>query len=102
MTHSLKASRRTVLQLLAGAPLIPVAGLTSLSTFFGESARAATAAAMPTGIEFVAMAAPSTPQAQATTTVESSLVLTYADGRKQSFKLAYQPLCFTGDQVPDG
>ncbi len=101
MTHSLKASRRTVLQLLAGAPLIPIAGLTPLS-LFGGSARAATAAAMPTGIEFVAMAAPSTPQAQATTTVDSSLVLTYADGRKQSFKLAYQPLFFTGDQVPDG
>ena len=32
----------------------------------------------------------------------SSLEVTYADGTKQSFKLGYQPLFLTGDQVPDG
>jgi secreted PhoX family phosphatase len=105
MTDSLRASRRTVLQILAGAPLIPVAGLTSFTTvLFGDGARAPAAAsdAVPTSAEFVGMAAPATPEAQATTTVESSLVLTYGDGKKQTFKLEYQPLFFTGDQVPDG
>src|SRR5258706_374786 len=37
MTHSLKASRRTVLQLFAGPPLIPIARLTPLSLFGGSA-----------------------------------------------------------------
>ena len=48
------------------------------------------------------MGAPDTAAAQATTSVGSSLEVTYADGTKQSFKLGYQPLFLTGDQVPDG
>ena len=48
------------------------------------------------------MAAPDTAEAQATTSVESSLAVTYADGKRQTFKLAYRPLFFTGDRLPDG
>ncbi len=91
-------SRRAVLRALAGAPLLPLAG----SFAFTLAARQAVAAALPQAAEFMAMAAPATAAAQATTTVESSMAVTYSDGTKQNFKLAYQPLFFTGDRVPDG
>jgi secreted PhoX family phosphatase len=89
------ASRRTLLRLMAGAPLVPIAGFARLS-----DARAA--ARQPQAAEFIGMAAPTTPEAQAATTIESSLVVTYDDGSTQSFSLGYQPLFFTGDAVPDG
>ncbi|WP_372018858.1 PhoX family phosphatase [Tistrella mobilis] len=101
-----EASRRTVLRLLAGMPLLPVAGLAagSTATAFGRTAFAATggAAAAPRSVEFVAMSAPATAAAQATTTVGSSMVVTYADGKTQNFALGYEPLFITGDDLPDG
>ncbi len=100
MTPLPNASRRTVLRVLAGAPLIPVVGFAT-SSLFGES-EAAAATNAPTSADFTGMGAPDTAAAQATTSVGSSLEVTYADGTKQSFKLGYQPLFLTGDQVPDG
>jgi len=89
------ATRRTVLRFIGSAPFVPVLGLSA-----GGAARAA--AAQPVSAEFLPMAAPVTPEAQATTTVESSLVVAYDDGTSQSFRLGYQPLFFTGDALPDG
>jgi hypothetical protein len=100
MTGSPEVSRRTVLRVLAGTPLIPLAGSTALSLLEVTVARAA--GGVPRAAEFVGMAAPGTPAAQATTTVEASLVVNYGEGTRQVFKLGYQPLFFTGDQVPDG
>jgi len=100
MTRLPDLSRRSVLRILAGAPLIPVAGSTTLSLLDVALARAAGGA--PRSAEFVGMPAPATPAAQATTTVESSLVVTSSDGTQQTFKLGYHPLFVTGDQVPDG
>ncbi len=100
MTNFPDASRRAVLRMLAGTPLIPVAGFTTVSALGGSAAGAATPAAK--SAEFIGMPAPDTPAARATTTVGSSLVVTYTDGSQQSFKLDYQPLFLTGDQVPDG
>jgi uncharacterized protein len=97
MTTLASASRRSVLRVLAGAPLIPVAGFAA-SSFLGAAAKAA---ALPVSADFSGMGAPTEPAAQATTTMGSSLEVTYADGSKQSFKLGYQPLFLTGDQVPD-
>ncbi|MBI1209010.1 MAG: DUF839 domain-containing protein [Azospirillum sp.] len=105
MTSSPNATRRAVLRALAGAPLIPVVGfsLASGSLIGGSAARAAAGGgAAPVKAEFVGMAAPASAAAQATTAVGSSLELTYPDGTRQAFKLGYQPLFFTGDQVPDG
>ncbi|MFL5268055.1 MAG: alkaline phosphatase PhoX, partial [Stellaceae bacterium] len=100
MMNSREASRRTVLGMLAGTPLIPVVGFTTLSVV-GRTATGAAAAA-PKSAEFIGMPAPDAPAAQATTTVGSSLVVTYSDGSQQRFKLDYQPLFLTGDAVPDG
>jgi hypothetical protein len=98
MTDMPLASRRAVLRTLAGAPFIPIVGFATPFALGGVAARAADAA--PKSVEFVGMAAPDTPAAQATTTVESGLVVSYADGARQTFRLGYQPLFFTGDQVP--
>ncbi|HUM16719.1 MAG TPA: alkaline phosphatase PhoX [Candidatus Nitrosotalea sp.] len=100
MTGSPDVSRRAVLRVLAGAPLIPLMGSTALSLLDSTVARAA--GGVPRGAEFVGMAAPATPAAQGTTTVEASLVVSYGEGIRQTFELGYQPLFFTGDQVPDG
>ena len=99
MTHSSDSSRRTMLRILAGAPLIPVVGYAT--GLLGSTALSA-AARQPRSVEFIGMPAPTTAAAQATTTVESSLAVTYDDGTSQTFKLGYQPLFFTGDRVPDG
>lgn len=100
MTTLASASRRSVLRVLAGAPLIPVVGFAA-SSFLGSTARAAGTGA-PVSAEFTGMSAPTTPAAMATSTMGSSLEVTYADGSKQSFRLGYQPLFLTGDQLPDG
>lgn len=48
------------------------------------------------------MAAPGSAEAQASTSVESAVAIGYSGGRQQTLKLAYRPLFFTGDAVPDG
>ena len=101
MTAMTDKSRRNALRLLAGAPLLPVAGATTLS-LFTASRPARAAMATPKSAEFMGMAAPATAAEQATTTVASSLAVTYSDGTRQTFRLGYQPLFFTGDEVPDG
>ena len=100
MTPLPNTSRRTVLRVLAGAPLIPVVGFATSALLRRQSRPEAANA--PTSADFTGMGAPDTAAAQATTSVGSSLEVTYADGTKQSFKLGYQPLFLTGDQVPDG
>ncbi|HVZ43111.1 MAG TPA: alkaline phosphatase PhoX [Ramlibacter sp.] len=91
-------SRRSVLQLLAGAPLLPLA-----STLGGCAATAATSPAFQSG-EFGSMPAPTLarPEAMAATTVESHFTAHYANSTSATFKLAYQPFFVTGDRVPDG
>ena len=97
-----ETSRRSVLRALAGLPLLPVAGIGAGELLFASGAEAASAKGAPVAVEFVGMAAPTAAAAQAKTTVESSMVVTWADGSKQSFALGYQPLFITGDPVPDG
>ena len=50
------------------------------------------------------MAAPTLDNAaaMATTTVGSTLSVSFSDGTARQFKLAYRPFFVTGDWVPDG
>jgi len=94
----IETSRRTVLRALAGAPLLPLAGFSATSLL----ASGAQARLLPKSAEFIGMPAPATAAAQATTSVGSSMLVTYKDGTSQSLKLGYQPLFLSGDMVPDG
>jgi hypothetical protein len=103
MTRAIDPSRRDALKVIAGAPLLPLA--TSLAggasfLFAADSAAASTVASA----SFVSMPAPSLADAaaMATTKVASSMAVKYADGKQQSFALAYDPFFITGARVPDG
>lgn len=111
MLEQPNAGRRKALKLLAGAPMLPL-GLASTSLLAGcGGGDDAVAAPLPpaqaatfTTAEFVGMSAPTlaTPDAMATTTVGSSLKVSFSDGSSQTYKLAYQPFFITGDTLPDG
>ncbi len=110
MAEPLDFSRRKALKLIVGAPMLPLGGLATASmlTACGGSDGLAAASAAPvanfSSAAFTSMPAPSlaNPAQMATTTVGSSLTVTYADGSRKAFKLAYQPFFMTGDMVPDG
>jgi secreted PhoX family phosphatase len=106
MTESLDLSRRRLVQLLTGAPLLPLAGgslAATLLTACGGSDAAAPAPKLM-AVTFTGMAAPTLaePAKMATTTVASSLSATYSDGKTQSYTLAYQPFFITGAMVANG
>ena len=104
-----ETSRRRVLQLLAGMPMLPLASsLTGTSLLLagcggGSDAVAATSATL-SSVSFSSMAAPTLANAaaMATTTVGSTLSATFSDKSQLDFKLAYQPFFITGDLVPNG
>jgi uncharacterized protein len=113
MAEPLDLSRRKALKFIVGAPMLPLGGLATASMLSacGGSNDLAAAPATPgapvanfSSASFTGMSAPSltNPAAMATTTVGSGLTVSYADGSKKAFKLAYQPFFVTGDMVPDG
>jgi hypothetical protein len=109
-------SRRRLLQLFAGAPLLPLSTLASagmLSGCGGSSGDSEDALlpAAPIGpaptlssVSFSSMPAPalSDAAAMATTTVGSVMTASFSDASKLDFKLSYQPFFITGDMVDDG
>jgi uncharacterized protein len=103
------SSRRHVLKLLAGAPMLPLSGLALPALLSGCGGDDGAAAPTPTPAAFAAatfasMAAPSldNPAAMAQTTVGSTLSVSFADGSARQYTLAYRPFFMTGDLVPDG
>ena len=103
MTTRSELSRRRSLQLLLGAPMLPLAGSVAAGLLEGARNTAHAASAFRTA-KFVGMEPPTLadPTAMATTTVGSRLQVTLADGSVHDFKLAYEPFFMTGDMVPDG
>ncbi|MGV7207917.1 PhoX family protein [Oxalobacteraceae bacterium A2-2] len=107
-------SRRRLMQLLGGAPLLPLAGgsaamlLSACGGDTGYSNPSVPATAKPvvqlSSVSYTGMAAPSLANAaaMATTTVSSGLTATYSDGSKASYTLQYQTFFITGAMVPDG
>ena len=103
MTTRSELSRRRSLQLLLGAPMLPLAGSVAAGLLEGARNTAHAASAFRTA-KFVGMEPPTLadPTAMATTTVGSRLQVTLADGSVHDFKLAYEPFFTTGDMLPDG
>ena len=89
-------SRRQMFPLMAGATLFPFHSL-------AEAAKTPNLGKMQS-VQFVSMVAPnlSNPAAMATTTIASSVIVQYHNGKKVKHELAYQPFFITGAQVPDG
>jgi secreted PhoX family phosphatase len=110
----LEMSRRRLLQLLAGAPLLPLSTLAGSSILLsgcggsdsdsGGATLAGSGAVTLAGVSFSSMPAPTlaTPAAMATITASSVMTATFSDASKVDFKLAYQPFFITGDMVDDG
>jgi secreted PhoX family phosphatase len=109
-------SRRRLLHMLAGAPLLPLSTLAGSSILLsgcgggsdndsgGSTALAGSSAVTLAGVAFSSTPAPTlaTPAAMATTTASSVMTATFSDASKIDFKLAYQPFFITGDMVADG
>jgi len=106
MTESLDLSRRSILKFLSGAPLLPLAGGSATAALLAACGGGDTAAAAPQlmSVSFSGMAAPSLADApkMATTSVSSSMVATYSDGKSVPFNLAYQTFFITGAMVANG
>jgi secreted PhoX family phosphatase len=108
MKSTPETSRRRVLQMLAGMPMLPLAGTLSASsvllTACGGGSDSAATPVTYSGVSFTAMAAPnlSNAAAMATTTVGSSMTVNFSDASKLDFKLKYQPFFITGTQVANG
>ena len=105
ISSSPSGTRRSLLKMLASAPMLPLGGL-GAGSLLGGCATAdmpVTASSFATA-SFTSMAAPSlaNPAAMATTLVESSLQVRSKDGTAHSYKLAYAPFFVTGDMVSDG
>ena len=102
MTLPVALSRRRVLSLLGGAPMLPLASSVSAACLF-------TACGGSDGPAFKSVSFSSTPApdlsnaaAMATTNVSSVMTVNFDDGSKVDYKLAYQPFFVTGNKVPDG
>ncbi len=110
MNSVVNNSRRRVLQLLGGAPLLPLSSALAGAGFLagcggGADAVAASSAtsASLSGVSFSSTAAPTLANAaaMATTTVNSVMSVSFSDASQLDFKLAYQPFFITGDLVDD-
>lgn len=100
MPHTTTPSRRKALQLLAGVPMLPIGASATASLLVSACGGSDDDATFKSG-EFVGFAAlgASDTAALATTTVKSSLKLTYSDSSTKTFALGYQTFFTTGDSV---
>lgn len=105
MTSTHPFNRRQWLQTFAGAPLLPLAStLSGASLMLTACGGSTQTLATFTGASFTSMPAPTLANAaaMATTSVGSTLNLSFSDSTQQSYKLSYQPFFVTGDLVSDG
>jgi hypothetical protein len=110
MTNSANQhTRREVLTWLASIPFLPLGAMATSATLAGcndddkDTVQPINPAKLKTAT-FTPMDAPTlaNPAAMATTTVASSLAVTWDDNTKTDYKLAYKTFFQTGDLVSDG
>ena len=106
-THT--PTRRNILKMFSGMPLLPMSGPLSLASTALVGCSTLTGCGggdnvVATGVNFSSMPAPTlaNPTAMATTTVSSTMTVNFSDSSKLDFKLAYQPFFVSGDLVPNG
>jgi hypothetical protein len=104
MNNANIASRRQLLKFFAGAPMLPLSTALAAAGFSVTACGGSSDAPTLSGVSFSSMAAPTlaNPAAMATTTVGSTMTVSFSDASKVDFKLSYQPFFITGDMVSDG
>jgi secreted PhoX family phosphatase len=107
-------SRRRLLRLLGATPMLPIGGgamSAMLAGCGGDDSPVTTAPVTPTppavtlsSVSFGSMNAPTLADAaaMATTSVGSTMTVSFSDSSKLDFKLSYKPFFITGDLVPNG
>ncbi|MCA0325533.1 MAG: PhoX family protein [Proteobacteria bacterium] len=97
-------SRRRLLSLLSGAPLLPLASSVSAASALAACGGDSSTVPVFQSVSFSSMPAPTLANAaaMATTTTGSVMTLTFDDQSTRDIQLAYQPFFVTGDRVPDG
>ena len=107
-TELAQPTRRKLLKLLGGTPLLPLGALTTSSLLLGRSgelnAKTIAPNARYVSSYFTSMAAPTLtdPTQMATISVGSSFNATLSDGSTHHYKLAHHTFFTTGDWVSDG
>ena len=101
MNMSKQLSRRHVLQILSGAPMLPLSAFSDLAQ---ASDKVHGRTRKLRSVSFQSMPAPSlaNPAEMATMQVGSTLRTTFEDGQVREFALSYQPFFVSGDRVSDG
>ncbi|CAH0203568.1 hypothetical protein SRABI118_01801 [Massilia sp. Bi118] len=118
MNPNTDLSRRRLLRLLGATPMLPIGagtvGAMLAGCGGGDDSPVTTAPTPPvtttppavtlSSVSFSSMPAPSLANAaaMATTTVGSTMSVSFSDSSKLDFKLSYQPFFITGDLVPNG
>jgi len=105
MSEMTKMNRRRALQMLAGAPMLPLASSIAGLSFSSEAA-AGTAEALSNAARmrytFNGMAAPTlaAPEQMATTYVASTLTKSLGNHHSETYTLGYEAFFLTGEEVP--
>ena len=104
MKNTPMLQRRSLIKMMAGAPMLPLGATGIASALSSQSLFAAQTESAYKSAEFIPMDAPSlnSPEAMATITVGSFLEITTQNNHKKTYKLAYEPFFMTGDMVSDG
>jgi secreted PhoX family phosphatase len=118
MNANTDLSRRRLLRLLGATPMLPIGagtvGAMLAGCGGGDDSPATTAPTPPvtttppavtlSSVSFGTMNAPTLADAaaMATTSVGSTMSVTFSDSSKLDFKLSYKPFFITGDLVPNG
>ena len=104
MSKITNVSRRSLLQVLAGAPLLPLSSALAGLSLAGCGGGSTAVPITFKSVDFSNTSAPSLANAaaMATTTVGSVMSVNFSDNSKLDFKLSYKPFFITGELVPDG
>ena len=103
MTSLPSTSRRDLLKMVSGVPMLPLATTGASGLLLSACASTSQSGkSSPVKTVFESMAAPSIASDMATTAVGSGLSVQLPGGKTASYKLAYQSFFITGSMVSDG
>ncbi|HFF4771035.1 TPA: alkaline phosphatase, partial [Acinetobacter baumannii] len=106
-TASNHPTRRDILKWFTGIPFLPLGAMATAATLAGcndsDNDSSIVTPSKPINFKnatFTSMPAPSTVADIATTACASKLAISWEDGSKTEYQLAYKPFFLTGTEVP--